>query len=94
MALTPIAPEQWLAPAKNPDLGVVFDRAGLERPQAAILALLESAAGEHARDAQIQEQAFAARRDLRQLSINRTMCDRLGEVVTLVQTNNAGPSHD
>lgn len=43
------------------------------------------------RATQVQERAFWMRRDLEQTANNRDMCGRQAELVTLIQTNNAGP---
>ena len=44
------------------------------------------------RAAVIQERAAWMRRDLAQVDVVKDMCAKLGEVVTLVDANNAGPS--
>lgn len=44
-----------------------------------------------AREAQILERSFWFRRDLAQMNINVEMCNRNGELVALIDANNAGP---
>jgi hypothetical protein len=79
------------AVAGNPNLAAAFERAGANVPPPAVMAIIEQAAGDHARTAQIQERAVTVRRDVGQTNVGREMCNRLGEVVALVDANNAGP---
>lgn len=89
LVLEPIAPEQWLPRVPDPDLSGIFDAAGVPRP--AFMAVLNRAAGDYARDAQIKEQEFGANRDLAQGEIVRTGCVKQAELATLIRINNAGP---
>jgi hypothetical protein len=54
-------------------------------------ALPPTAEAEEAQRAQIVERAFWFRRDLAQTSVNVEMCNRMAEIVSLVDANNAGP---
>lgn len=85
-------PSDLPAIAVNPPLADAFARAGIAPPAPAVMALIEEAAGDHARRVQIQERAVTVRRDVAQTNVGREMCNRLGEVVSLVDLNNAGPS--
>jgi hypothetical protein len=46
-----------------------------------------------AREVQILERAFWVRRDIAQTAIGRQMCNRNGELVSLIEANNAGPEN-
>ncbi|MGE0533125.1 MAG: hypothetical protein AB7P35_17590 [Hyphomonadaceae bacterium] len=56
-------------------------------PREALPALAAEAG---ARRAQLDERAFWMGRDLQQALVNREMCAKLGELVSLVEANNAG----
>lgn len=43
------------------------------------------------RAVQLEERAFWMQRDLQQTANNRDACNRQGELVALIQANNAGP---
>jgi len=70
-------------------MSALFEAAGLT-PSPATQAIQE-AAGNHARAVQFEERAAGDSRDLAQASVLREMCEKLGEVVSLVDANNAGP---
>lgn len=89
-ALEALAPEDFPAVASNPSFANLFERAGIVAPPAA-LALVEQAAGDHARGVQIQERALTVRRDVAQTNIGRENCNRQGELVSLIDENNRGP---
>ena len=57
-------------------------------------ALPAPAETEEARRAQIQERAVWMQRDLDQAAISRQMCNRNGELVSLIEANNAGPEDE
>jgi hypothetical protein len=46
-----------------------------------------------AREVQILERAFWVRRDIAQTAIGRQMCNINGELVSLIEANNAGPEN-
>lgn len=56
-------------------------------------ALPPVAESEEARQAQIQERAAWMARDLMQADVSAEMCNRNGELVSLIDANNAGPSN-
>jgi len=89
VALAPIARDEWIAPAADPNLSTLLTAAGVVGEDH--IAVIERAAGAYARQVQIEEQAFTARRDVSQTSVNREMCNRQHELVGLIQANNAGP---
>lgn len=60
-------------------------------PREALPPMAEDA---EARRVQILERSAWMQRDLRQSANNRENCNRLGEVVALVDANNAGPSDE
>lgn len=70
-------------------MGVALAQAGLD-PESPASRAIRAAAGDHARRAQIEERGFGASRDLAQTAVNRTVCERQGELVDLVRRNNAG----
>jgi len=56
-------------------------------------ALPPPAEGEEARRVQIEERALWMARDLSAASIFAEMCNRNGELVSLIDANNAGPEN-
>lgn len=62
-------------------------------PHSPAMAALEHAAGNYARTAQFQERAAGDQRDIGQASVNREMCEKLGEVVSVVDRHNEGRHH-
>ncbi len=46
-----------------------------------------------AREVQILERSFWLRRDIAQTAIGRRMCNINGELVSLIEANNAGPEN-
>jgi len=45
----------------------------------------------HAREVQLRERAAWMGRDMSQADLVRDMCNKLGETVSLIDANNAGP---
>lgn len=89
-ALVPTQPEQRQAIAPNPDFNGFAAVLGA-LPGAPVILALQQAAGDHARRIQFQERAAGDMRDIAQAAVIRENCEKLAEVVSLVDANNAGP---
>jgi len=66
-------------------------RAALDALGIAPAPAIERAALAYTRQVQIEERAIMVRRDLAQTQVGREMCNRTGELVSLIEANNAGP---
>lgn len=89
MALEAIQPEDLPPVASAESLRAALDALGIAPAPA-----IERAALAYARQVQIEERAFSVRRDIAQTAIGRRMCNINGELVALVDANNAGPQDE
>lgn len=86
--LAPVADEARPALAADPNLAAALEAAGFSQVGAETLAALSRAAGNYARDIQLEERAEGMVRDRDQTANNRLMCERLAEVIDLVREHN------
>lgn len=86
--LAPVADEARPALAADPDLAAALEAAGFSQLGAEALEALNRAAGNYARNIQLEERAEGMTRDHAQTVNNRAMCERLAEATDLVRRHN------
>ena len=89
MGLHPTQSEERPGIAADPDFAGALAEAGVT-VSAGPLALISRLAGDYARSVQLRERAAGDSRDLAQVGVVSTMCAKNGELVALIERNNAG----
>lgn len=89
VGLRPTQSEERPQIAPDPDFSGALADAGLT-VAAGPLALINRLAGDYARAVQLRERAAGDSRDLAQVGVVSEMCAKNGELVALIERNNAG----